>query len=94
MTILKPNQINNSLTAKGFKVRQSKHIFYNFYFGEKKTHIFTFMSHGARDIDDYLISKMANQVKLDKNEFVEVIECTIKKDELLQIYIARNELKK
>lgn len=92
MTTLKRNKANKNLTKKGFKKSdKTKHSFYHYYHNGKKTDIFTFMSRGvgSKEIDDSLISSMATQLKLTKQEFMDVVNCDISKESLLQIYLNR-----
>jgi len=88
MTRLKGNKAHHAFLKKGFKdERGRRDIFYYYYFNGKKSHIFTKMSHNPGDLDEWLISNMAKQLKLEKNDFVEVVKCSIDKDDLLSIYL-------
>jgi hypothetical protein len=87
---LKGNLANQSLSEKGFKSKEgAKHIFYQYYFEGKKTQIVTFMSRPPGPIYDKLISKMAKQVKLQRNEFIDLVNCPLTKEKLLEIYKER-----
>jgi hypothetical protein len=90
MTAKRGNKIHRALAAKGFTPKNGpKHIIYHYYFKGKKTRIYTFMSRPPGQINDDLIGIMAKQTKLEKREFVELIECTLNKDALLRLYLSR-----
>ena len=81
---------NQSLSEKGFKAKEgTKHIFYHYMFEGKKTKIVTFMSRPPGPLGDKLISKMAKQVKLKRNEFIDLVNCPLTKENLLKIYLER-----
>jgi predicted RNA binding protein YcfA (HicA-like mRNA interferase family) len=74
---MKSRDIRKALLQKGFKISNSDHTFYTFYYRGKKTNIFTKISHGETDISVSLISKMARQIKLSKNEFKSFVDCPL-----------------
>jgi hypothetical protein len=85
--------VEKSLKKKGFKKgnkgvkgrkRKQKHIKYFFHYKEKKTPVFTFVSHSDQDIDDYLISKMSKQMKLHKKDFIAFVNCPLTKDKYIK----------
>jgi predicted RNA binding protein YcfA (HicA-like mRNA interferase family) len=82
---LKPRVIQNGLTSKGFQVSTGDHRFLIFYHNGLKTSVRTMLSHSSRDIGDPLIHKMAKQVHLSKNEFLDLLNCPMSRDR----YIAR-----
>lgn len=61
----KQSEVENSLAKKGFRSREGDHNYFNYYSkAGKKTAVFTKTSHGAREIDDHLLGRMAKQCKL------------------------------
>ncbi len=42
--------------------------------------IFTIISHNLKEYSDSLLGKMARQLKLEKSDFVELVECTLSKE--------------
>jgi hypothetical protein len=87
MVSLKGQKAHRSFLKKGFKdERDKKHIFYYFYFNGKKSTIYTKMSHNPGDLNDYLIGRMADQLKLEKNDFVELVKCPLLEENLIEIY--------
>lgn len=85
MTTLKTRDIATSLSKKGFKTKEGDHTYLILYVQGKKTSIFTKISHGKREIDDSLIMRMAGQIKLDKIQFMKLVECVIDHDKYVRI---------
>lgn len=85
MTSLKSNNIIKGLIKKGFQKRQSDHVHLVFYYNDKRTEIWTKVSHGGnKEIGDNLIKKMCKQLKLNKQEFKNLVDCTISKEDYVQ----------
>lgn len=77
----KQNDVENSLVKKGFRSRDGDHNYFNYYSkAGKKTAVFTKTSHGAREIDDNLLGKMARQCKLTRADFDRLIDCPLDRD--------------
>lgn len=77
----KQDDVKKSLLAKGFRARQGDHCYFNYYSrAGKKTAVFTKTSHGAREIDDNLLSRMARQCKLSNKDFGLLIDCPLDRD--------------
>ena len=78
MATLKTLDAASNICKKGFTERtETHHKYYHFYYGGQKTLIKTFMSHGSKELDDYLQSQMAKQLKLRKQDFVRFVNCEI-----------------
>ena len=74
----KQSEVEKSLTTKGFKRKEGNHSYFNYYATSgKKTAVFTKTSHGAREIDDSLLSLMARQCKLSRADFDLLIDCPL-----------------
>lgn len=77
----KQSDVEKSLQIKGFRAREGDHNYFNYYSkAGKKTAVFTKTSHGAREIDDNLLSRMAKQCKLSNKDFGLLIECPLDRD--------------
>ena len=77
----KQSDVERSLQAKGFRSREGDHNYFNYYSkAGKKTAVFTKTSHGAREIDDNLLARMAKQCKLSNKDFGLLIECPLDLD--------------
>jgi hypothetical protein len=72
----KVSVISRALTQKGFVEDDKRdHKYYFFHFKEKKTQIYTKISHSARDVSSNLLSAMARQVRLTTPEFYQLVDC-------------------
>lgn len=79
--------IANSLLKKGFKEKNTSHTHLIFFIDGKKTSIFTFISHGKKEISDELMHKMAKQLKLSHEQFCELVDCTMNGETLREFYL-------
>jgi len=89
MSTYKTKDMGSALSKKGFKIHQSHHTFYVFYFNGKKTNIKTFISHGKKEYGDALISAMKKQLHLSREEFDDLISCPLKEEMLVRLYLER-----
>lgn len=65
---------------KGFKEDKSNQKYYIYHHPDgKKSIVNTMVSHGSihKTIEDYLLKKMADQLKLTKPKFLELVDCTM-----------------
>jgi len=91
----KKKEISSALLAKGFRVKVTHHNLYFLYYKEKKTSIFTKISHGGKIkiYNDSLLSMMSKQLRLTKAELLKLIDCTLVYEGYLKILIERGHLK-
>ncbi|MBR1368244.1 hypothetical protein RJ53_01535 [Methanocalculus chunghsingensis] len=80
------------LKKKGFSTEMSKHIKLTFQHNGCDTQIRTWVSHGKKEIGDRLLSLMAEQLHLSKQQFMETIDCTIDEADLNSIYSGKDLL--
>lgn len=74
----KQSDVERSLTNKGFQHKEGDHSYFHYYStAGKKTAVFTKTSHGAREIDDHLLGRMAKQCKLSRADFDRLIDCPL-----------------
>ena len=85
MTVLKKNEVDSALTKKGFKKKKTHHIFYYLYVDGYDVGIFTKISHSHKEIFGSLISSMAKQIGISKSEFIDVVNCPINREGLLNL---------
>lgn len=78
-----------ALLKKGFIKDESHHHYFEFWH-EGKLISRTYTSHSSKEIDEYLISAMRKQCKMDKQFFLAFIECSKSKDDYLNLLIAGN----
>ncbi len=87
MSALDPNKTYRNLKKKGFvdAVNKSKdHKRLELFFKEKLV-LSTKLSHNNKDLGDYLIKQMSVQCHLDKNDFINLANCPLSKEEFLEI---------
>lgn len=85
MVVFKPREVESALKKKGFKRIDTHHKYYHLFVNDKAVGIYTKVSHGQREISDFLIKCMAHEIGIEKSEFVDVIRCPISKEELVRI---------
>lgn len=74
----KKNKIESSLLEKGFQKNDGDHRFFIYYsIDGKKTTVRTKTSHTPKmkTVDDGLLGQMAKQCKLNKKDFLDLIDC-------------------
>ena len=78
-------KVRQNLLKKGFIEKQgTKHILYVFIHEEKRI-CETRMSRNDQDIDDYLIDQMKKQLFLDKQDFINLIDCPLSEEDYIKI---------
>jgi predicted RNA binding protein YcfA (HicA-like mRNA interferase family) len=89
----KTGEYRSALLKKGFKQeRATGHDIFCLYVGEKKTQIFTMLSHGSsEDINNPLLNKMKKQLRLSNQEIERFIECPMNHDEFLSTLRRKGE---
>lgn len=92
MPTVKTNKIDASLQKKGFDKTNRDHNYYILYVEGKKTKIHTKISHSATEIDDFLVKQMARQVRLDRKQFEDLIECPLSKEDYIEILKEKGEV--
>jgi hypothetical protein len=65
------------LQRKGFASRENDHTFLQLWVANKKTPIYTKVSHGEKEIPDNLLSAMARQLRLNRKQFLELVDCAL-----------------
>lgn len=88
-------KVIGSLEKKGFKAtREKKHTHYVYFdLQNKLTTITTSISHNSKkDLGTPLISSMASQVKLTKNQFCQFVDCDLSQQQYEKILEDNNHL--
>lgn len=87
MASLERDIVESGLTEKGFVREDRDHRFYFLYVDGKYTGIYTKTSRGKgyKTLGNDLVSAMAKQVKLSKPQFVELVSCTLSREEYLNL---------
>jgi hypothetical protein len=84
MTQRKREEIQNALQRKGFQLSSNDHNkFIYFTFSGNKTSVWTKTSFGTshKDIGDDNIGKMARQCRLNKRDFIDLVDCPLSRQE-------------
>lgn len=93
MSTYKTRVIENALSQKGFKKKESHHKKYTLYINGKRTSIYTFVSHGTKEYGDNLLNKMKNQLHISREELNDLIDCPLKHEDLVRILADKKFLK-
>lgn len=90
MTTRKARDVSSKLCSNGFHMnKKADHCQYFLYVNGLRTRIRTKISHGENEIDDHLIQKMAAQLKLDKADFLRLVDCTMSEEEYRGLMISK-----
>ena len=93
MSELRVEPIVGALLAKGFfEAKKRDHRYFFFHYKGKKTSIYTKISHGQSTVDDWLLGRMAHQVRLSKREVLAQIECSLGGDDYARLMIERGTI--
>lgn len=87
MSVLDPKKTYKNLKKKGFIDSVTKSVDHKHmdFFHEGKYILSTKISHGSKDIDNYLIKQMYVQCHLDKNDFLDLAKCPLSKQDFIEI---------
>lgn len=95
MSVLDPLKTYQNLKKKGFvdSANKSNDHKYLELFHNGKFVLYTKLSHGKKDIDDHLIKQMSVQCYLDKNDFMNLSNCPLSKEDYFEILDKKGLLK-
>ncbi len=85
---MKSRDIVGALLNKGFKTDNHDHKFYYYVRNGKITSIRTKVSHGKSNVDKKLIGKMARQMRISKNQFVDFVDCILTQKKYVNIRVS------
>jgi predicted RNA binding protein YcfA (HicA-like mRNA interferase family) len=79
MSTRKCKDVEAALVKKGFQRREGDHQYFVYHRSSdaKKTSVFTKISHGEREIGDFLLGQMAKQCKVNRADFLELVDCPL-----------------
>lgn len=81
MASLDARKVQKALVKKGFAlVKDGDHRRFILMNGKRKTTIRTKMSHNLQDVGDVLIGLMADQLKISRQKFLNLVECTLSEE--------------
>jgi hypothetical protein len=77
----KQADVEASLERKGFQARPGDHNYFMYFsLAGKKTRVFTKTSHGNKELNDSLLSRMGKQCHLSKSDFGMLIDCPLDRE--------------
>jgi hypothetical protein len=89
----KTRELETGLTAKGFRKDDTHHEMYWFFLAGRKTSVRTRISHSTKEYGDHLLGQMARQVRLQRGEFDDLVECPLSGTEYAQLLIDRGHVR-
>ncbi len=87
MAVLDAKKTYKNLKSKGFIDSPNKsddHKYLEFY-QDNRLILHTKISHGEKDLGDFLIKQMSHQCKLSKTEFMDLANCPLSEEKYIQI---------
>jgi hypothetical protein len=87
MAVLDAKKTYKNLKSKGFEDapnRSDDHKYLEFYQNDVLI-LYTKISHGEKDLGDFLIKQMSFQCKLSKTEFMDLVNCPLSQKEFTNI---------
>jgi len=86
--------IRSSLTKKGFvQIADSDHQAFQLHVNGKKVSVNTFYSHGAKECDDYILGRMAKQLRLSRAQLDDLIDCPLSAEAYIEMLKEKGEIK-
>ena len=97
MKVRSAKDIEKALLKKGFEKNSSKqkthHQFYYFIHKGKRSAIYTFLSHGAKDYGAGLMSKIKQQLKFEDAKTADAfLDCPFKEEQYVEMLKNAGEL--
>jgi len=89
----KTKELDTVLRKKGFIPLERNHTYYFLCDENKKTGIFTKLSHGMKEYSRDLLSQMAKQLSLSNTEFEQLLDCPINHEGLIKLLREKNKIK-
>ncbi len=77
-------ELDSQLRKKGFVSVNRDHTFYFLHYKNKKTSVYTKLSHSINEYSNNLLSQMAKQLFLTNSEFEDFIECPLTYHDLIE----------
>ena len=93
MTQIHVSRLVNALTSKGFEAVETHHTMLWLVVRGNRTGIHTWISHGTRKAEDWLLGQIARQIHLTKQELLKFIDCEIGADNYVTLMIERSHLR-
>ena len=79
-------KIKASLLKKGFvEDTESHHHYFTLYINGRKSSVYTYFSHGQKEVGAKILGSMAKQLGLTVSDFEKLIDCPLGKSEYINI---------
>jgi hypothetical protein len=85
--------VRSALLKKGFVEKNSHHVIFRLYVGGGKTDVCTYFSHGAKECNDFLLGRMAEQLMLSRARLTDLIDCALSGDAYVEMLRERGIIK-
>lgn len=82
-------EVENGLKRKGFRLQKRGERFLHLYADGKKTRIHTHASHGASEISDGLLGKMARQIHLTRKQLDQLVDCPLSEERYIELLLSK-----
>lgn len=77
MSTIKKRTLESALRAKGFCQENTHHEYFWLFVEGKKTRVRTYLSHGIKEYEDNLLSRIAKQLHVNKLQLIALVECPL-----------------
>jgi predicted RNA binding protein YcfA (HicA-like mRNA interferase family) len=82
----KARDVRRALLKKGFREDAKRdHCYYFIYVDERRSGIYTKISHGEMEIGSGLLSVMARQLRIDNPQFERLVDCDLSGEEYVRL---------
>ena len=82
-----------ALEKKGFIKDKTHHNMFWLYCEGKKTSVYTKTSHSEKEFNDFLLSQRCKQIKLNKQQFIDFLNCPLTEENYLQILKSNGKIR-
>lgn len=89
------DKVEKALLKKGFQGKEGDHHFFIYYTLQgKKSSVRTKTSHTPKmkELDDGILAQMAKQCRLNKQEFMDLVDCPMSREEYETRLIQKGEI--
>lgn len=93
MAAKKRRDVEAGLLRKGFQKEDGDHNYFIYHrmSDGKPTGVFTKTSHSGKDLDDFLLGQMAKQCRVNKRQFLALVECPLTREEYETTALSNDE---
>ncbi len=85
--------VDSALQKKGFRNKEGDHHYHLYYsMAGLKSRVFTKTSHSQKSISEDLLSQMARQCRLTRQQFFNLLDCPLSREEYEEILTSKDLL--